>query len=99
MPLSAPAAFLARLDAAFDLDQVFATHAAREAALAQFGWDEGDMFGLLRVLDEDEFLRVEESSAEEGGTIWVFVPTTAQGRIWVRLCERAGIIVISFHRG
>lgn len=31
--------------------------------------------------------------------IWVFVPMTDEGRIWIRLCECQHMIVVSFHRG
>lgn len=91
--------FLARLDQALARDMVFPTREARDVALEQFGWDEGDMFSLLRVLEEEDFYLTEPSVAPEGGTIWVFVPMTTEGRIWIRLCERRGIVVVSFHRG
>lgn len=99
MPRSRPRSFLERLDRALAADRVYTTHDARETALAQFEWDEGDIFLLLRLLEEVDFLLTEPSRAPEGGTIWVFVPTTEEGRIWVRLCERGDIIVVSFHRG
>lgn len=99
MPPSIAASFLTRLDRALDADEVFTSLEARETALAQFEWDEGDIFLLLRLLEEDDFHLTEPSTAPEGGTIWVFVPMTEEGRIWVRLCERGPIIVVSFHRG
>lgn len=99
MPRSAASFFLHRLDRALTTDSVFTSREAREVALAQFSWDEGDIFSLLHVLEEDEFHLTEPSTAEEGGTIWVFVPMTAEGRIWIRLCERQHMIVVSFHRG
>lgn len=99
VPASIAAAFLRRLDTALERDAVFTSGDARETALGQFGWDVGDIFGVLQVLEEEDFHLTEPSLAEEGGTIWVFVPMTDEGRIWVRLCERSDIIVVSFHRG
>ena len=99
MPTSASASFLERLDRALDVDGVFTSREARDLALEQFGWDEGDIFSLLRVLEEEDFHLAERSTAEEGGMIWVFVPMTDEGRIWIRLCERQQMIVVSFHRG
>lgn len=99
MPPSSATSFLARLDRALDADGVFTSREARDVALDQFGWDEGDIFSLLRVLEEEDFHLAELSTAEEGGMIWVFVPMTDEGRVWIRLCERQQIIVVSFHRG
>jgi len=99
VPPSIAARFLERLDRLLDHDDVLTSREARDVALEQFGWDEGDIFALLRVLEEEDFHRTEPSIAEEGGTIWVFVPMTGGGRIWVRLCERQQTIVVSFHRG
>lgn len=44
MPRSATASFLDRLDRALDVDGVFTTREARDVALDQFGWDEGEIF-------------------------------------------------------
>jgi hypothetical protein len=52
VPPSIAASFLARLDCALDADQVFTSLDARETALAQFEWDEGDIFLLLRLAPE-----------------------------------------------
>lgn len=49
--------------------------------------------------EEEDFHLAESSTADEGGMIWVFVPMTDEGRIWIRLCERQHMIVVSFHRG
>ena len=99
MPRSATASFLERLDRALDADGVLTSREARDVALDQFGWDEGEIFSLLRVVEEEDFHLAEPSTAEEGGMIWVFVPMTDEGRIWIRLCERQHMIVVSFHRG
>ena len=99
VPPSIAATFLARLDQALAQDRVGLSRDARDVAMAQFDWDEGDIFGLLHVLEEEDFHLTEPSTAEEGGVIWVFVPMTEEGRLWVRLCGRNEIIVVSFHRG
>lgn len=93
------AAFLRRLGRCLDDGSVVVTFAAAETVEEQFGWDEGDIFALLLIVDADDFDHRVSSSAEEGGAIWVFLPMTAEGRIWLRLCERESIIVVSLHRG
>jgi len=54
----------------------------------------------LLELAIDDLLRTEQSTAAEGGFIWVFTPELWDGgHLWIRLVERAGIVVISFHKG
>jgi len=54
----------------------------------------------LLELAIDDLLRTEQSTAPEGGLIWVFTPELWDGsHLWIRLVERAGIVVISFHKG
>lgn len=91
--------FLDRLAAALREDRVLPTQDAIECAAHQFGWALGEIFGVLYDLDEDDCHLSEASTAPEGGVIWVFLPMTEEGRIWVRLCERDNILIISFHRG
>lgn len=96
---SRPAAFLARLDAALAADRVAITDYAREESLRDFGWGISEIVELLYLLDESDFHELVASTAEEGGMIWVFLPDTGQGRAWLRLCERGGVVVVSLHRG
>ena len=70
---------------------------AREGA-DDLGWDQFDMVEQLRELTPDDFLRCEES--HDGSRVWVFIPGLWDDwYLWVRLVERGGIVVVSFHRG
>ena len=68
--------------------------------LRDLEWTAQDL-GLQRLeLTVDDLLRTEESTAPEGGLVWVFTPEFWDGGyLWVRLVERAGVVVISFHKG
>ncbi|HNC94575.1 MAG TPA: hypothetical protein PKY30_02905 [Myxococcota bacterium] len=91
--------FLARLDRALGEDRVVVLEDARDYAIRDFGWEIEDIFAFLYVLDAQDFSEHVPSTAPEGGTIWIFLPMSATGRIWVRLCERNNIYLLSFHRG
>ena len=68
--------------------------------LREFEWSAGDLRLQLLELTRQDFLRVEASSALQGGLIWAFTPEFWDGgHLWIRLVERSGIVVISFHRG
>ncbi len=68
--------------------------------LRDLEWTAEDLRLQLIDLAAEDFLRVEDSTAPQGGVIWVFTPEFWDGgRLWIRLVERAGIVVISFHRG
>ncbi len=63
-------------------------------------WTAEDLRVQLLELAAHDFLRVESSTAPQGGVIWVFTPEFWDGgHLWIRLVERAGVVVISFHRG
>lgn len=91
--------FLERLTAALTEDRVGVTDDAREYALQDFGWGIAEIMLLLYVLDVGEYSHHEASTAPEGGMIWVFLPLTDTGRLWLRVCERENMVVISLHRG
>lgn len=95
----AVARFLDRLSTALAEDRVIATDDALQTVAHQLGWEIGDMYAVLHMLDEAEFHLSEPSTAPEGGQIWVFLPMSEEGRLWVRLCERDHIVLVSFHRG
>lgn len=68
--------------------------------LRDLEWTAEDLRLQLLELATADFLRVEDSTAPQGGVIWVFTPELWDGgHLWIRLVERAGIVVISFHRG
>lgn len=68
--------------------------------LRDLEWTAEDLRLQLLELGAEDFLRVEDSTAPQGGVIWVFTPELWDGgHLWIRLVERAGIVVVSFHRG
>ena len=92
-------AFLRRLRAAVDSGCVELTANAIGGA-RDLGWTAEDIRWQLAELSQEDFLRIEDSTAPEGGRIWVFLPEMPEeGHLWIRLTERRGIVVISFHRG
>ncbi len=93
------AAFLLRLRRAVDDDRVEIRAYALDG-LRDLEWSGEDLRLQLLELTAENFLRTEHSTAREGGLIWVFTPDLWDGGyLWIRLVERAGIVVISFHRG
>jgi len=67
---------------------------------AALSWDDGDVADQLRDLTEADWLRCEDSSLRPGDIVWVFTPDLWDGgNLWIRLVERAGIVVVSFHQG
>jgi hypothetical protein len=67
--------------------------------LRDLEWTAADLRLQLLELTVDDLLRAEQSTAPEGGLIWVFTPEFWDGgHLWIRLVERSGIVVISFHK-
>ncbi|MFH1465096.1 MAG: type II toxin-antitoxin system MqsR family toxin [Pseudomonadota bacterium] len=92
--------FLHRLAQAVAENRVFVTGKAADEAVDDLGWTREDI--LLQLLDlvETDFERTEESTAHPGNLIWVFCPDLDfEGTLWIRLAERHGVVVISFHLG
>lgn len=51
----------------------------------------------LAVADHE---RCEHSNVHPDDVVWVFCPDDPySGALWIRLIERDGIIVVSFHQG
>ena len=91
--------FLSRLRTAIEADRVWVTHYAATFATEDLQWDREDILLQLTDLEPGDFLRVERSTRRSGDVIAVFTPEPeTTGRLWVRLVERGGIIVVSFHR-
>ena len=91
--------FLKRLDVAIQGDAVEMSDDALETAGVQFGWGFGEVIAVLMMLEAADYADSMPSDAPEGGRIWVFTPTLTEGRVWIRLCERGKVVVVSFHRG
>ncbi|MCK6529561.1 hypothetical protein L6R50_19070 [Myxococcota bacterium] len=71
--------------------------AAGEAA-ADLGWDGSDVLEELGELGVDDYLRSERSTRRPGDIVHTFTPPLDEGELWIRLVERDGFIVVSFHR-
>ena len=100
MPSAADiAAFLRRVRAAVDGGRVVLSDYAVEGA-DELGWEPWDVRAQLRELGPEDWFRCEESVALPGDLLWVFTPELWDGdSLWIRLLERNGIVVVSFHRG
>lgn len=93
------AAFLVRLRRAVADDRIEIRAYALEG-LRDLEWTAEDLRMQLLELGVDDLLRTEASTALQGGLVWVFTPEFWDGGfLWIRLIERAGIVVISFHKG
>jgi hypothetical protein len=91
--------FLARLKVAGEDERVEVRAYALDGP-RDLEWTAFDLRQQLLELGEHELLRREDSTAPEGGLIWVFTPEFWDGGpLWIRLIEREGIVVISFHKG
>jgi hypothetical protein len=92
-------AFLRQVRKAVAEKRFWVTEYAREGATA-LDWDDWDVAEQLRCLSEADWLRCEDSLVHPEDVVWVFTPALwDEGFLWVRLVERAGIVVVSFHRG
>ena len=93
------AAFLQRLRAAVAEDRVVIRDYAVEGA-ASVGWQVEDVLLQLCDLEVGDCHDQVQSTAVEGGLIWVFTPPFWDGGyLWIRLREARNVIVISFHKG
>jgi len=74
---------------------------ARDRASEELGWDIFDIGQQLRELTEDDLYRREASHDQPWEEVWTFTPPLPdeEGFLWIRLVERSGILVVSFHRG
>jgi hypothetical protein len=90
-------AFLARLRIAVRHGHVWVSAKAIDEALDDLGWERTDILDMLTNLASTDFERTEPSMVRPEDLIWVFCPDSDQGTLWIRLIERAGIVVVSFH--
>lgn len=68
--------------------------------LRDLEWTAADLRLQLLELSVDDFLRTVVSTAPQGGLVWVYTPESWDGGyLWIRLIERTGVVVISFHKG
>lgn len=90
-------AFLHRVFVAVTHDRIHVTVKAGEEAANELGWSQAEIIGQLCLLEVADFCRIEGSSVFAGDLVWVFTPESEVGVLWIRLIERHGIIVVSFH--
>ena len=91
-------AYLRRLRRRVDEGRIQFTRNAN-LSIEDMEWTQADATEQVRCLRQEDFLRVETSTVDES-MIWVFTPDEPWfGRLWIRLVERAGITVVSFHPG
>jgi hypothetical protein len=92
--------FLRRLKRAVAEDQILVTSKAADEAAEDLGWDREDILLQLSDLVEADFERTEDSTVQPGEVVWVFCPDLEiEGALWIRLVERHGVVVVSFHLG
>lgn len=92
------ASFLARVRRAMALGVIRFTDYAYEGIEA-LGWQREDALLQLIELSAADFHRCEDGR-ERPGLIWVFTPDFWEGgMLRIRLIERHGVVVISFHKG
>jgi hypothetical protein len=93
------AAFLGRLVGALEQGRVHVAEYAATLAAEELGWDRVDILLLLQELVKEDFRHAEPSEVHQGDTVLVFTPEIeGHGRLWIRLVERNGVVVVSFHR-
>ena len=73
---------------------------ALDLAWRQLHYTQWDVLEEIQSLDSSSFYDQKPSSAEEGGMVWIFAPELWDGGfLWIRLCIRDSLVIISFHRG
>jgi hypothetical protein len=101
------AAFLGQVKQACQRGSVIVTEKAAEEATEDLGWDEASILGELAALEASDFERVEKSTVNSADEIWTFCPYVdvlteedelENVKLWIRLVERNGVIVVSCHR-
>ena len=98
-------AFLRRLRLAIRQELVFVEVYALDRATEDFEWDRFAIVDELKWLELDDFHKtdVAKDPRYTGEMIWVFCPEVDlpprfdTRKLWIRLIERKGFIVISFH--
>lgn len=92
-------AFLQRVRTAATSGKVIVSQYAAERAADELQWDQWDIFEQLKDLVPDDLRHCEISRAPSADLIWVFTPQLWDGDLlWIRLIERDGVVVVSFHR-
>jgi hypothetical protein len=93
--------FLRRVRQAVIEKRVRFSDYARERAREDLGWELDDMQEQLLMLTEEDLFRREPSTDRPWEDVWTFTPPLLDEEdfLWIRLVEREGVLVVSFHRG
>lgn len=92
------AMFLARVLRAAADGRVVLTEYAEDRALDELGWSASEVIEQLLLLEAGDFHQTERTRGD--AVLWVFTPYVDDvGRLWIRMVERQGIVVVSFHPG
>lgn len=99
------AGFLDRLQHSLEEEQVVVSVYALERAAIDLEWDHLAILDELKWLTASAFHRIEIGRDPRylGEDIWVFcprvnfAPSFEGSNLWIRMIERRGVIVISFH--
>lgn len=94
------AAFLRRVRHLVEDGRLQVTDYARSRAWAELEWTEWDIREQVLTLTVADHERCEDSTVHPDDVVWVFCPENPDhGALWIRLIERDGVIVVSFHQG
>lgn len=93
---SAVQTFLSKLHASCAQEAVFVSRAALEDA-EEMGWGYADIVAQLVCLAADDFEKRVASQRFPWEQIWVFCPSSSGEQLWIRIVERNGFFIISFH--
>jgi hypothetical protein len=91
-------AFLSRARRACRDGRVFVTKKAMTEAWQGLCWQDSDVRLQIEALVLHDFHELVSSTVRPGDPVWVFCPeTTFEGSLYIRLVEREGLVVVSFH--
>ncbi len=90
--------FLQRVHVAVAAGTFIVTDKAAREVVEELGWDLASVADELLELQPGDYLHSERSRPHPKDMVHTFTPPLDDGELWIRLVERAGIIVVSFHR-
>lgn len=88
--------FLRRVSSACRENRVQVSLSAQQDA-AEIGFDRPMIESVLLRLASSDFEKRVSGARNVDEWVWVFVPAVDDLVLWVRLIERAGVVVVSFH--
>ena len=99
-PTPRVASFLGRVRQLVEAGRLQVTDYARSRAWDELEWTEWDIREQVLALTVADHERCERSAVHPDDLVWIFCPDDPDyGALWIRLVERDGVIVVSFHQG